>query len=337
MHVYACMDVVYFANAFVMRVCMQVCCQRRSRTWLTCGNWTWRRIIFEVFVRHDNSISSIQFAFVFPALIRLCINRCLLPIVAYTGLIPDGVCSLYQLTHLILDSNQLYGEYPIAFAMQCFSMWLIGNSILWIVTDLGTITLVTQLHQLSLTLLWSHSRIGNLPMCIGDLPLLLVLHVHSNQLQGESANSENNISYAKIMFAYGENKLAVEENTLTSLYYTPISESGYIVETASNIYYWTVLLYTLLSGHLPSSIGKLKKLKEFKAYDNQFSGEWKLRASAPFYCIVWKDANILIFPNGCAVTMTATVTPAAAAAARWGRPHPYLSWGDAWSWSLWLV
>jgi len=170
-----------------------------------------------------------------------------------TGVVPDEIGELSELTHLDLDDNQLEGEI------------------------LPKVTNLTNLRSLVLS---DNMFTGTIPSELSNLENLELLSLSLNNFEGELPVELGTLTNLRFLFATVNNlsgEIPVEFGQLQSLESFTMqfnSLTGNIPEELGNISSLKILNlgYNNLSGEIPSSLGQIPNLYNLILPFNQLSG-----------------------------------------------------------------
>uniref|UniRef100_A0A7N0REV1 non-specific serine/threonine protein kinase n=1 Tax=Kalanchoe fedtschenkoi TaxID=63787 RepID=A0A7N0REV1_KALFE len=171
------------------------------------------------------------------------------------------------LSILGLQNNQFGGELPASFfngSIQLTRLTLGSNRISGSIPD--AIGKQTNLLQLGME---NNDLSGVIPESIGSLVALAKLDFNGNRLTGSIPDSLGNLTRA---IPFTLNQLNLLQNLLLS----QNKLTGKIPENFLNHFDQLIALdlhQNLLTGSLPSDIGKLKNLGDLSLFDNKLSGE----------------------------------------------------------------
>jgi len=171
-----------------------------------------------------------------------------------SGVIPENIGNLTNLTTLSLYYSQLTGEIPseIGNLTNLTSLYLQSNQLTGeIPSEIGNLTNLTSLN------LSGNQFTGEIPPEIGNLTNLNTLYLYSNQLTGEIPPEIGNLTNLT--------RLWLLSNQLTG---EIPSEIGTLTNLTS-----LRLDFNQLTGEIPSEIGTLTNLTSLRLVSNQLTGK----------------------------------------------------------------
>ncbi|GLU02925.1 hypothetical protein SLE2022_201560 [Rubroshorea leprosula] len=174
----------------------------------------------------------------------------------FHGRVPDAIANFSnQLTHLVLNANNLFGDIPSG----------LGNlvSLNELALDMNEFTgkiprEIGKLKQLEYLSLFMNKLSGEIPNSFGNLTLLFKLFLNQNRLNGTIPSSLGNCQNLESFF--------LSENDLSG----SIPKELFSISTLSIA---LDLSHNHLVGSLPSEVGILKNLGRLDVSDNMLSGE----------------------------------------------------------------
>ena len=199
------------------------------------------------------------------------------------GTLTQTVCSLPNLTHLLLRFNNFTQPFPLFLLDLCPHLTYLDLSQNWFYGGLPTnISALTKLQYLSLE---SNSFTGPIPADFGRLPDLTLLRLRGNSLEGPIPPELGNLSnLRKLDLAYTfppdpsvYRVIPPEFGNLTNLETLEIAGSNFfgpIPSSLGRLSHLSMLDLSVnnLTGTVPPSLTNLTNIQYFYLYQNQLSG-----------------------------------------------------------------
>ncbi|PIN03852.1 Leucine-rich repeat protein [Handroanthus impetiginosus] len=241
----------------------------------------WSRIPSFPFLKHLSLFSN-KLQLGFPRFISGCLNLTFLDLSwnHLTGPVPESLFNnLVKLEYLNLTANSFEG--PLSANLTKLSklkdLQLASNFFTGYILD--SISLISDLQLL---VLYNNSFQGNIPASLGQLRSLERLDLWINSFNSTippEIGQCTNLSFLSLAWNSITGSLPLSLSNLTNLYWLELSDSSLSGEISphflSNWTKLTTLLIqnNLLTGELPSEIGRLRNLRYLYLHNNSFFGE----------------------------------------------------------------
>ncbi|CAN6705398.1 unnamed protein product [Malus baccata var. baccata] len=203
---------------------------------------------------------------------------------SFTGFLPSTLCSLKNLEYLSLYSNNLTIDASTPQAASTLScLFNLRNLTMLHLADnpLNTLIPASRRNLSTLLDLFRSNIRGNIPVEIGNLSSLILLHLGNNQLSGAIPTSIQRLQNLQVLYLYDnelQGHIPYELCQLNNLAYLSLAGnrlSGSIPSCLGTLavalrYLW--LGSNLLTSKIPSSLWELKYILELNLSSNSLVG-----------------------------------------------------------------
>jgi hypothetical protein len=205
------------------------------------------------------------------------VQRIDLPYNQLSGIIPNSLGNLSELTYLVLQDNQLNGNIPTTLGNLLQLGWIYLNLNQLSGSIPSTFGRLSQLRNLSLN---DNQLTGNLPDSLGNVTNLQSFNLDNNRITGSIPATFERLSKLSLL-VLSRNQLSGSIPTwfgnLPELWTVDLGSnqlSGSIPASLGNLskLYSLNLWNNKLTGTIPNSFGKLSRLRTFLVLNNQLSG-----------------------------------------------------------------